>query len=58
MTQPKELPKKTYRSRDEIEQAFFLPGPRKEESESGKSEESKTLNEDTIKQIQLLFRSN
>jgi hypothetical protein len=55
---PKEQPKRTYQSRDEIEQAFFPPSPRKEESESRKSEPRKTINEDTIKKIQQLFRAN
>ncbi len=56
MTKSKELPKKTYKSRDEIERDFFLKGSKKEESESGKSEASKTINEETIRQIQQLFR--
>lgn len=56
--QPKEHPKRSYQSRDEIEQAFFPPSPKKEESESRRSEPSKTINEDTIKKIQQLFRAN
>lgn len=58
MTKPKELPKKTYQSRDEIEQNFFLKGSKKERLESDKSEASKIINEETIRQIQLLFRAN
>ena len=58
MPKPKELPKKTYQSRDEIEQDFFLKGSKKEETVSKKSEERKTINEEAIRQLQLLFRAH
>lgn len=58
MTQRKQLPRKTYKSRDEIEHDFFLKSSKEEESESGESERSKTINEETIRQIQLVFRVN
>lgn len=56
--QQKEHPGKIYQSRDEIEQAFFPPSPRKEVSESRRSEPSKAINKDTIKKIQQLFQAN
>lgn len=58
MTHPQELPKKTYQSRDEIEQDFFLRGSKKQDTESSKPEGRKPINEETIRQLQLVFRAH
>lgn len=54
MNQQKALPKKDYQSRDEIEQDFFKL-VKMEESRRGKTEKSKPIDEETLRQIQQLF---
>ena len=55
MNQSKELTKKAYQTRDEIVKDFFLETVNSEESQRGKTEKSKSLDEETLRQIQQLF---
>lgn len=58
MNRHKDLPQKTYQSRDEIEKDFFMKVVKEEESARGKTEKSKTLDEETLRRLQQLFRAN
>lgn len=58
MNRPKDPPKKTYQSRDEIEKDFFPKTVKDEESVRGKTDKSKALDEETLRRLQQLFRAN
>jgi len=55
MNKPKDSARKTYQSRDEIEKDFFMKIVKEEELVRGKTESSKVLDEETLRQIQKLF---
>lgn len=58
MNRPKDPPRKTYESRDEIERDFFIKVETDEEAARGKTDKSKALDEEMLRKLQQLFCAN